>query len=58
MYFLKIEWFFNWTNLVLITRGCIVPGLVEISPVVLEKIFKFSLFPNYIPFGKGQGPFE
>ena len=43
---------------VLITQGYFVPYLVEIGRVVLEKIFKFSLFPNYIPFGKGPGPFK
>ena len=28
-----------WTNLNLFTQGCIVPSLVEIGPVILEKIF-------------------
>ena len=41
-----------------LTQGCVVPSLVEIGPVVLEKkIFKFcqyiSLFRYYLPFEKG-----
>ena len=35
-----------------ITQRCFVPSLVEIGPVVLEKILKFSLFHNYLPLEK------
>ena len=49
---------FIWTNLNSLHQGCFVPSLVEIGPVVLEKIFftfvsVFSLFRNYLPFDKG-----
>ena len=40
--FMRIYWFFIWTNWIPFTQGCFVPSLVEIGPVVLEKkIFKF-----------------
>ena len=37
---MRIEWFLIWTNLIPFTQGCILPSLVEIDQVVLEKIFK------------------
>ena len=45
---------------VLFTQGCFVPSLVEIDPVVLEKIFSnfvnaFLLFLLLSPLGKGHG---
>ena len=35
---------FIWRNLIPITKGCIVPSLVEIDPVILEKIFEFCQY--------------
>ena len=48
-------------NLNPFTQGCIEPSLVEIGPVVLEKIFKFlqCIFANswLSPLWKRAGPF-
>ena len=47
----------TWTHL---TQGCLMPSLVEIGPVVLEKkicsnfINVFSLFHNYLPLEMGR----
>ena len=38
--FLRIYWFFIWTNLNHLHQGCFVPSLVQIGPVVLEKKMK------------------
>ena len=40
IYFIRIEWFFIWTNLNSLYPRMLVPSLVEISPVVLEKKMK------------------
>ena len=53
---LKMPWPYSWIPF---TQWCIVPSLVEISPVVWEKkIFKFlvnvfSLFGKYLPSKMG-----
>ena len=45
---------------ILFTLECLMPSLVEISPMILEKIFKVSLiYFRYVllsPLGKGWGP--
>ena len=57
----KMVWPFIWTNLnPLYQTVCFVPSLIEISPVILEKIFKdlikvISLFPHYLRPWKGRG---
>ena len=51
---------FIWTNLNPFTQGCIVPSLVEIGSVVLEKedffnfVNLFSLFVIISPWEKGR----
>ena len=55
---LEKNWPFTWTNLNPFTQGLIMPSLVEIGPVVLEKkIFwnlsmYFSLICNHLPLEK------
>jgi hypothetical protein len=49
---------FIWTNLNSLYPSIILPGLIEIGPVVMEKIFFFNfsvflLFPYYLPLEKG-----
>ena len=44
---------------ILFTPGCFLPSLVEIGPLVLEKVILnfinvFSLFCNYLPLEKGR----
>ena len=50
---MRSEWFFIWTNLNPIHPR----SLVEIGPVVLEKIFEFHQYVfairNYLPLEKG-----
>ena len=42
IYFIKIDFFFNWTNINPLHPRIIVPSLVEFGPLVLQKkIFKF-----------------
>ena len=50
---------FIWTNLNPLHPRCIVPSLIDIGQVVLEKIFinfvnVFSLFRNYLPLEKDR----
>ena len=41
---------FHLKTEILFTEGCFLQNLVEIGPVVLyNKIFKFSVFYNYLP---------
>ena len=58
--FLRIEWSLFVKPRVPFSQGCFVKILVEIGPVVLEKIFKIPnvilLFCNYLPFEKGGFP--
>ena len=42
----KIFKFHECTCAIFFTQGCFLPSLVEVSPVVLKKIFKFWLFCN------------
>ena len=42
-------------NLIPFTQGYFMPSLVEIGPVVLEKILIFLLFQNYLPLENGGG---
>ena len=55
-----MEWSFIWTDFVPFSRGYFVPSLVEIGPVVLEKIFKSCQFIFIIsqiyPLLEGLGP--
>ena len=57
---LGMEWSFIWTDFVPFSRGYFVPSLVEIGPVVLEKIFKSCQFIFIIsqlyPLLEGLGP--
>ena len=56
---MRIYWFFIWRNLNPYHPRMLVPRLVEIGSVVLEKriffniINVFSLFRNYLPLEKG-----
>ena len=43
-YFWELNWPFIAKTWVLFTLGCFVPSLIEIEPVVLEKIFKFRQY--------------
>ena len=51
--FLKMMWSIIVKTLLPFTQGCFVSSLIEIGPMVLEKILKFrqcfSLFRNYLP---------
>ena len=46
IYFIRIEWFLIWTNLNSLYPRMLVPSLVEISPVVLEKMKMWKVYDN------------
>ena len=59
MYFCYLVIIWPWILIISIAKGCFVLSLVEIGPVIIEKIFKdfvkvISLFCNYLPLKKGR----